>query len=91
MRKLSGSRFSLLVAIGIRTGKGGGYLPILTVLASSVPSARCKYVPLACSFWTMSAIVPGAPAFIIFVLSVTFKGSDAHPLIIGATVNVFAF
>jgi len=91
MRRLSGSRFSVLVSIGIRTVKGGRYLPILTVLASSVPSARCKYVPLACSFWTMSDIVPGAPAFTIFVLSVTFKGSDSHPLIMGPTVNVFAF
>jgi len=72
-------------------GHATGYFPILTANASSVPSARCTYVPLAGSFSTMSDIVPGAPAFIIFVLSVTFKTSDSHPLIMGPTVTVFAF
>ena len=61
--------------------------PILTVLASSEPSALFQYEPLTSSFSAMSFIVAAFPPFVTVVLSATLKTRDFS---LPAIVNVFA-
>jgi hypothetical protein len=61
--------------------------PILTVLASSEPSAFFQDEPLTSSFSAISFIVEAVPPFVTVVLSVTLKTRDFS---LPAMVNVFA-
>ncbi len=61
--------------------------PIVTILASMLPSSCFQKVPLTISFVVMSANVAAAPAFFTVVLSVTLKTRE---LFLPAIVNVFA-
>ena len=62
--------------------------PILTTLASSVPSGFFQYEPLTSSFSAMSFMLAADAPLVIAVLSVTLK---VRGFSLPAIVNAFAF